>query len=74
MTTGWRRCCGWLDLVMLKFSCMINGFNTLNITKLDILDKLPEIKVGVKYLVDGKELSGFPGLLSAPCRVLVFFH
>ena len=53
---------------------MINRFDTLNITKLDILDKLPEIKVGVKYLVDGKELSGFPGLLSAPCRVLVFFH
>ena len=53
---------------------MINGFGALNIIKLDILDKLPEIKVGVKYLVDGLELSGFPGLLSAPCRVLVFFH
>lgn len=70
-TTGRRRRCGWLDLVVLKYSCMINGFDTLNMTK---LDKLPEIKVGVKYLVDGKELSGFPGLLSAPCCVLELFH
>jgi adenylosuccinate synthase len=41
---------------------MINGYDSLNITKLDVLDELPEIKVGIKYLVDGKELPGFPGL------------
>ena len=40
---------------------MINGYDSLNLTKLDILDSLLEIKVGVKYLVDGKELPGFPG-------------
>lgn len=68
-TTGRRRRCGWLDLVVLKYSCMINGFDTLNITKLDILDKLPEIKVGVKYLVDGKELSGFPADLDLLAKV-----
>ncbi|EDR01747.1 uncharacterized protein LACBIDRAFT_333008 [Laccaria bicolor S238N-H82] len=67
--TGRRRRCGWLDLVVLKYSCMINGFDTLNITKLDILDKLPEIKVGVKYLVDGKELSGFPADLDLLAKV-----
>lgn len=61
-TTGRRRRCGWLDLVVLKHSCLINGYDSLNITKLDVLDELPEIKVGVKYLADGKELSGFPGL------------
>jgi adenylosuccinate synthase len=60
-TTGRRRRCGWLDLVVLKHSCLINGFDSLNITKLDILDTFPEIKVGVKYLVEGKELAGFPG-------------
>jgi adenylosuccinate synthase len=47
--------------VVMKHSCLINGYDTLNITKLDILDDLPEVKVGVKYLVDGKELLGFPG-------------
>jgi len=59
-TTGRRRRCGWLDLVVLKHSCMINGYDALNLTKLDVLDQLSEIKVGVKYKVDGKELAGFP--------------
>jgi adenylosuccinate synthase len=60
-TTGRRRRCGWLDLVVMKHSCLINGYDTLNLTKLDILDDLEEIKVGVKYLVNEQELSGFPG-------------
>lgn len=60
-TTGRRRRCGWLDLVVMKHSCQINGYDTLNLTKLDILDDLEEIKVAVKYIVDGKELVGFPG-------------
>jgi len=40
---------------------MINGYDSLNLTKLDVLDQLPEIKVAVKYTVDGNELAGFPG-------------
>ncbi|KAH9984258.1 Adenylosuccinate synthetase [Russula vinacea] len=62
-TTGRRRRCGWLDLVVMKYSCQINGYDVLNLTKLDILDDLEEIKVAVKYLVDGKELLGFPANL-----------
>ncbi len=45
----------------MRHSCLINGYDTLNLTKLDVLDDLEEIKVAVKYLVDGKELPGFPG-------------
>ncbi|EKM54937.1 uncharacterized protein PHACADRAFT_255169 [Phanerochaete carnosa HHB-10118-sp] len=60
VTTGRRRRCGWLDLVVMKHSCLINGYDSLNLTKLDILDDLKEIKVAVKYLLDGKELPGFP--------------
>ena len=60
-TTGRRRRCGWLDLVVMKHSCLINGYDTLNLTKLDVLDDLEEIKVGVKYLVNEEELPGFPG-------------
>lgn len=59
-TTGRRRRCGWLDLVVLQHSHMVNGYDCLNLTKLDVLDQLPEIKIGVKYLVDGKVLEGFP--------------
>ena len=62
-TTGRRRRCGWLDLVVMKHSCLINGYDTLNLTKLDILDTLEDIKVAVKYVVEGKELPGFPGQL-----------
>lgn len=61
-TTGRRRRCGWLDLVVLRYSCLINGYDSLNLTKLDVLDDLSEIQVAVGYEVDGKELLGFPGL------------
>ncbi|KAJ7060845.1 P-loop containing nucleoside triphosphate hydrolase protein [Mycena amicta] len=63
---SWR--CGWLDFVVLRHSCMINGYDMLNLTKLDVLDALPEIKIGVKYKVDGAPLPGFPadlGVLGA---------
>ena len=45
----------------MKHSCLINGYDKLNLTKLDVLDDLEEIKVAVKYLVDDQELPGFPG-------------
>ena len=48
----------------MKHSCLINGYDTLNLTKLDVLDDLEEIKVGVKYLVGEQELPGFPGINS----------
>ena len=49
-----------MDLVVMKYSCQTNGYDTLNLTKSDILDDLEEIKVAVRYLVDRKELLGFP--------------
>ncbi|KAF9562747.1 AMPSase 1 [Agrocybe pediades] len=70
-TTGRRRRCGWLDLVVLKHSQLINGYDSYNLTKLDILDQLAEIKVAVKYKVDGKELEGFPADLELLSRVEV---
>ena len=61
-TTGRRRRCGWLDLVVLKHSCLINGYDSFNLTKLDVLDDLDELKIGVGYVVDGQTLDGFPGM------------
>ncbi|CAH2251066.1 adenylosuccinate synthetase isozyme 2 [Pelobates cultripes] len=60
VTTGRRRRCGWLDLALLRYAHMINGFTALALTKLDILDVFPEIKVGVSYKVDGKTIPYFP--------------
>jgi len=50
-TTGRRRRCGWLDLVMMRYSTLINGYTSLNLTKLDVLDNLPEIKVATSYVL-----------------------
>ncbi|KAI3836904.1 hypothetical protein MKW98_005237 [Papaver atlanticum] len=52
-TTGRPRRCGWLDIVALKFCCQINGFSSLNLTKLDVLSSLQEIKLGISYKIDG---------------------
>ncbi len=62
-TTGRPRRCGWFDVPLTKYSIMINGFNSLNLTKLDILDELDEIKIAVNYKLDGKVLASFPALL-----------
>lgn len=61
---------------MLKYSNAINGYDSLNLTKLDVLDELAEIEVGVEYLVDGKPLQSFPGTLLVflwpwCCRLLI---
>ena len=61
VTTGRKRRCGWLDLVMMKYSAMINGYNSLNLTKLDILSGLNEVKIAIDYEVDGVPLESFPG-------------
>jgi adenylosuccinate synthase len=59
-TTGRRRRCGWIDLVALKYACMINGVDEIALTKLDVLDGLEEIKVCVAYEYEGKEITAFP--------------
>ena len=53
-TTGRPRRCGWIDLVALKRAVQINGINGLAITKLDVLDGMPTIKVCVAYEYRGK--------------------
>ncbi|XP_039640662.1 adenylosuccinate synthetase isozyme 2 [Perca fluviatilis] len=60
VTTGRKRRCGWLDLVLIKYAHMINGFTALALTKLDILDVFAEIKVGVSYKVDNQTIPYFP--------------
>lgn len=62
-TTGRRRRCGWLDLVMVKYAHMINGLSSIALTKLDILDEFDEIKIGIWYSIEGKKLPSFPGTL-----------
>lgn len=68
-TTGRPRRCGWLDLVALGYTSMINGLTELAITKLDVLSGLDEIKVCTRYRVDGKETTRFPAEVQTLERV-----
>lgn len=52
-TTGRPRRCGWLDAVALDFSSYLNGFTSIAVTKLDVLDTFEEIKVCEAYQLDG---------------------
>ncbi|KAF2728440.1 Adenylosuccinate synthetase [Polyplosphaeria fusca] len=61
VTTGRKRRCGWLDLVLLKHSHAVNDYTSLNLTKLDVLDGFPELQIATKYrLPDGTETTYFP--------------
>jgi adenylosuccinate synthase len=52
-TTGRPRRCGWIDLVALKFACMVNGVSKLVMTKADILDNIDTLKICHQYDVNG---------------------
>jgi len=73
-TTGRARRCGWLDIPQMRYSCKINGFTHLNLTKLDVLTGLPEIKLGVKYILNGQELTEMPGSLKDYQDVVVEYE
>ena len=59
-TTSRLRRCGWLDLIVLKHSCMISGITKLAITKLDVLDGLKNVKICTGYQLNGKKIDFFP--------------
>ena len=58
--TGRKRRCGWLDLAALKRSIIINGVSGLCITKLDVLDGMPELKLATGYMLDGERIDLLP--------------
>jgi adenylosuccinate synthase len=56
------RRCGWFDAVATRYASEINGFNSLALTKLDVLDALDEIKVCVGYKLHGEIIETFPSV------------
>ena len=60
VTTGRKRRCGWLDLVVVKYSNAINWYDSINLTKLDVLDTFEEIFVATEYHYQGQVLPSFP--------------
>ena len=62
-TTGRRRRCGWLDIVLLRNSIRLNSLTGLVITKLDVLDGLPSLEICTGYEYEGRIISDFPANL-----------
>ena len=58
--TGRPRRCGWFDVPAARYAARVNGLNAMIITKLDILDTLDEIPVGMEYEYQGKRFTSFP--------------
>jgi hypothetical protein len=73
VTTGRKRRCGYQDLVVVKFSAAVNSYSVLNVTKLDVLDAFPTIKVATAYIHPdtGDKLESFPADLDLLSRVKV---
>jgi adenylosuccinate synthase len=67
--TGRRRRCGWFDAVLVRQTVKTSGIDGIALTKLDILDGFPEIKVCVGYLLDGARIDRFPASQAAQSRV-----
>jgi adenylosuccinate synthase len=63
--TGRPRRCGWFDVPLLKYTAMVNGLDTLLITKLDVLDHLDEIPVCTGYTLNGKAITEMPATYRA---------
>jgi len=59
-TTGRPRRCGWFDAVASRFSTRVNGYTRAIITRLDVLDKLPSLKICTGYELNGKKIDSFP--------------
>jgi adenylosuccinate synthase len=62
VSTGRPRRCGWFDAFATRYAAEINGFDTVALTKLDILDALDEIKVCTGYRLRGRACESFPAV------------
>ena len=73
-TTGRPRRCGWFDVPLTRYAILLNGFTSLNLTKLDVLDDFDEIQVATGYSLHGKPLDEFPARLKDLAEVKVHYE
>jgi adenylosuccinate synthase len=72
--TGRKRRCGWFDAVLVRQAIKTSGIHGIALTKLDVLDGIEEIKVGVGYMLDGKSIEHFPAAEEAQKRVVPVYE
>jgi adenylosuccinate synthase len=73
-TTGRPRRTGWLDIPQMKFATMINGFTSLNLTKIDVFTGLDEVKLAKAYRYNGEVLQSMPASLRVLSNVEVEYE
>jgi len=67
--TGRPRRCGWFDACLVRQTRKVGGINGIALTKLDVLDELPELKICVGYKLDGREIDYLPAAQGQQARV-----
>jgi adenylosuccinate synthase len=67
--TSRKRRCGWFDGVLVRQTIKISGIDGIALTKLDVLDELDEIKMCVRYNIDGKEMDYLPAAVEDQLKV-----
>ena len=67
--TSRKRRCGWFDGVLVRQTIKISGINGIALTKLDVLDELDEIKMCIKYELNGKEIDYFPASIEDQLKI-----
>jgi adenylosuccinate synthase len=72
--TGRKRRCGWFDAVLVRQTVQVCGIDGIALTKLDVLDGFDEIKICVKYLLDGKEIDYLPASQAEQARVVPVYE
>ena len=72
--TGRPRRCGWFDVPLLRYTATINGFDSMIITKLDVLDELDEIPVCTGYQIDGKDVSEMPATNEEVAKIVPVYE
>ncbi|XWX04803.1 adenylosuccinate synthase [Aggregatilineales bacterium SYSU G02658] len=73
-TTGRARRCGWLDVVMLRYAAMVNGFTELALTKLDVLSGFETLQLAVGYDVDGQHVTTPPSTTYQLARAVPIYE
>ena len=72
--TGRKRRCGWFDSVLVRQAIKTSGIHGIALTKLDVLDGLAEIRVGIGYELDGRRIDRLPAAEEAQKRVVPVYE
>lgn len=73
-TTRRKRRIGWFDAVLAKAATRLNGFNSMAVTKLDVLDELETLKICLAYEIDGKRVESVPYLAEELERAIPIYE